>query len=784
MADNEKHVMLSYGPAHRQLVLAVAAALRQRKIPTYVVSNRGSVNQAMAEGVERAAVFIPLVAEDYQNSRKCSKEFNYADQRKLPMRPIMVQNGFKPTSWLGAVLALYVSKLPEIQITSPNLEADIVDLLIKSITTIWHGAIQPGRKDLSPRPPVSTASNILYPGGAVSGWYSQPDGDRFDMHLEFFTMENHVIRGQGDDGIGAFTVMGSYDTSRKTAHFIKQYVGAHKLNYAGSYARQENGDIEMAGMWDVVPADGSWRGPFEFSLKRRDVSQELTKIGTRVVLVNAAPEQKLARLVADELKKKGVDVWHGEASDAPVDTAAIIVPFMSQALQKSALCQKLLETADERGCEFVPIMAQEGFQQGGWLGILMGGLLWEDFRPSYGLRNMEQLCTELKNKVPFVFGATSAEVFSGKGNMTGWFEQDDKKYPMQIESFHISHGTIEGSGRDDLGTFFTKGKYDDQLHFSFIKQYHGQQAVHYSGEMSYDSHLIVLGGKWWIGETLSTGPFELLMASQPTSNEVKHMMISYQWKNQSLAHKLYDLLKAKGIPLWFDIEGDMKGNINSAMADGVEHAAVICCIATSEYQKSPNCAKELVYAQQRGIHILPCTFEPSFRPADWLANCLKQKPIILDPKTLGLHVDKLCEEVAKVWNYATFKSGPEKLVGTFSKLSMKESQEDVMFPGGSVAGFYSQPDGVRSEMEFAYLTLRSGRVRGQGDDVIGGFTVMGTYSRAAKRFKFDKQYIGQHLVIYEGTITEQPTQLLLTGQWHIPGNWSGPFELYLKYTLV
>ena len=42
------------------------------------------------------------------------------------------------------------------------------------------------------------------------------------------------------------------------------------------------------------------------------------------------------------------------------------------------------------------------------------------------------------------------------------------------------------------------------------------------------------------------------------------------------------------------------GNINEAMATGVEGAAVVCCFMTQKYERSKNCSAELNYANDRG----------------------------------------------------------------------------------------------------------------------------------------------------------------------------------------
>ena len=46
-----------------------------------------------------------------------------------------------------------------------------------------------------------------------------------------------------------------------------------------------------------------------------------------------------------------------------------------------------------------------------------------------------------------------------------------------------------------------------------------------------------------------------------TLNGGKHVMLSYNWNSQAIVSKIYHILKDENIPIWFDIQGDMKDNI-------------------------------------------------------------------------------------------------------------------------------------------------------------------------------------------------------------------------------
>ncbi|XP_044045795.1 uncharacterized protein LOC122873304 [Siniperca chuatsi] len=97
-----------------------------------------------------------------------------------------------------------------------------------------------------------------------------------------------------------------------------------------------------------------------------------------------------------------------------------------------------------------------------------------------------------------------------------------------------------------------------------------------------------------------------------------HIMLSYQWDDQALVKKIYNHLKDDGLPVWMDIEGRVKGNINDAMAAGVEEAVVICPFMTPAYQASRSCKKELNYADTREVIIVPVMLANNWEASEWL----------------------------------------------------------------------------------------------------------------------------------------------------------------------
>eukprot|EP00808_Paulinella_micropora_P022611 g64696.t1 len=139
----------------------------------------------------------------------------------------------------------------------------------------------------------------------------------------------------------------------------------------------------------------------------------------------------------------------------------------------------------------------------------------------------------------------------------------------------------------------------------------------------------------------------------------QHVMISYQWDLQPLVKRIYEALLAKNVQVWLDIAGDMKGNINEAMATGVENAAVICPVLSAKYQASRNCKKELNYADTLAIPALPILGEAGFKPSGWLGALVAGLDTVdfsnAEGATFEATVDQLVHEIVGLWGNAIGK---------------------------------------------------------------------------------------------------------------------------------
>jgi hypothetical protein len=91
-------------------------------------------------------------------------------------------------------------------------------------------------------------------------------------------------------------------------------------------------------------------------------------------------------------------------------------------------------------------------------------------------------------------------------------------------------------------------------------------------------------------------------------------------------------------------------------------------------------------------------------------------------------------------------------------------------------GYWEQRGMGRQPMESLVLQFDNGVVRGSGCDIIGRFTFAGRMAPDG-RVQLNKQYIGQHAVLYQGQFDGEGA---IFGQWSI-GPWDrGDFLLRLS----
>lgn len=85
------------------------------------------------------------------------------------------------------------------------------------------------------------------------GWWEQGWFGRQPMERLAMSFGGRRIRGSGGDIVGPFTFDGLIDPSGGVA-MIKRYVGAHSVDYLGTY----DGEGTMSGEWRLGSLCGRW----------------------------------------------------------------------------------------------------------------------------------------------------------------------------------------------------------------------------------------------------------------------------------------------------------------------------------------------------------------------------------------------------------------------------------------------------------------------------------------------------------------------------------------------
>ena len=63
----------------------------------------------MAAAVENSAAVCFFITPEYQESRNCRRELEYADKLDIPLIACRCREGFKPSGWLGIISASLLS---------------------------------------------------------------------------------------------------------------------------------------------------------------------------------------------------------------------------------------------------------------------------------------------------------------------------------------------------------------------------------------------------------------------------------------------------------------------------------------------------------------------------------------------------------------------------------------------------------------------------------------------------------------------------------------------------
>eukprot|EP00033_Pygsuia_biforma_P003996 GCRY01004376.1.p1 GENE.GCRY01004376.1~~GCRY01004376.1.p1 ORF type:complete len:456 (+),score=103.62 GCRY01004376.1:126-1493(+) len=118
---------------------------------------------------------------------------------------------------------------------------------------------------------------------------------------------------------------------------------------------------------------------------------------------------------------------------------------------------------------------------------------------------------------------------------------------------------------------------------------------------------------------------------------------------------------------------------------------------------------------------------------------------------------------------------PKSALATSASRTVMPHNPDSPFKTGWWQGRFIYSTGGSDPFSMN-VTMVVGVVSGYGSDCVGDFFIHGTFSEADLTIKWDKQYVGQHNVIYDGKYDAESG--LVKGTWQIPGNWGGDFDMH------
>jgi len=103
---SSKRIMLSYQWDNQPTIKRIAELLKSAGYNVWLDLDQmsGSTISAMAEAVEGSAVVLVALSSKYQGSKNCRLEGEYAHLTSKTIIPLMMENNYRPSGWLGLIM--------------------------------------------------------------------------------------------------------------------------------------------------------------------------------------------------------------------------------------------------------------------------------------------------------------------------------------------------------------------------------------------------------------------------------------------------------------------------------------------------------------------------------------------------------------------------------------------------------------------------------------------------------------------------------------------------------
>ncbi|CAF3372856.1 unnamed protein product [Rotaria sp. Silwood1] len=105
-SQNQKHIMISYNQATASNVCQkIYDGLKARNYNVWFdkIHLHGSILDGMGKAVDNSSILILCLNNGYSNSEFCLMEAKYATERRIPIIPCIMEEGFRPIGGLGII---------------------------------------------------------------------------------------------------------------------------------------------------------------------------------------------------------------------------------------------------------------------------------------------------------------------------------------------------------------------------------------------------------------------------------------------------------------------------------------------------------------------------------------------------------------------------------------------------------------------------------------------------------------------------------------------------------
>ena len=247
----------------------------------------------------------------------------------------------------------------------------------------------------------------------------------------------------------------AFDDTNKD--LIRQQEGA--LDKLRALQNSENHEVQKAAagtLWEI-----------EGKKARNDAEKSKVINGNHVMISYRWDAQEVLVKVKTKLQASGYRIWMDleqmggstlEAMAKAVENAAVVLVCVSQRYKESPNCRSEAEYAYQLRKDIIPLMMQRNYQADGWLGMLVGTKLWIGFQSrqvvdlgvgklikELGGRGKDVDTTDGPGEAlirPSEASVVTAPPPQSVTNVSGWTNQDVKKWLTEIGLEHVCKGDI------------------------------------------------------------------------------------------------------------------------------------------------------------------------------------------------------------------------------------------------------------------------------------------------------------------------------------------------------